>query len=32
MHKRGLTPVEVPADTDYTMLLERHGIASPTTS
>lgn len=26
MNKRGLTPVEVPADTDYTMLLERHGI------
>ncbi|MGW7266833.1 ferritin-like domain-containing protein [Streptomyces sp. NPDC054842] len=26
MKKRGLTPVEVPPDTDYTMLLERHGI------
>ncbi|MFI6336501.1 ferritin-like domain-containing protein [Streptomyces sp. NPDC050535] len=26
MRKRGLTPVEVPSDTDYTMLLERHGI------
>ncbi|MFF3143861.1 ferritin-like domain-containing protein, partial [Streptomyces sp. NPDC057927] len=26
MNKRGLTPVEVPADTDYTMLLERRGI------
>ncbi|MFD4528060.1 ferritin-like domain-containing protein [Streptomyces sp. NPDC058470] len=26
MKKRGLTPVEVPSDTDYTMLLERHGI------
>lgn len=26
MRKRGLEPVEVPADTDYTMLLERHGI------
>ncbi|MEU9285615.1 ferritin-like domain-containing protein [Streptomyces sp. NPDC048275] len=26
MKKRGLRPVEVPADTDYTMLLERHGI------
>ncbi|MEV7974732.1 ferritin-like domain-containing protein [Streptomyces sp. NPDC086519] len=24
--KRGLTPVAVPADTDYTMILERHGI------
>ncbi|MFD7549889.1 ferritin-like domain-containing protein [Streptomyces sp. NPDC059816] len=24
--KRGLTPVEVPGDTDYTMLLERRGI------
>jgi hypothetical protein len=26
MKKRGLTPVEVPPDTDYTMLLERQGI------
>jgi len=26
MKKRGLHPVEVPADTDYTMLLERRGI------
>ncbi|MFG2308132.1 ferritin-like domain-containing protein [Streptomyces sp. NPDC048566] len=26
MRKRGLEPVEVPADTDYTMLLERRGI------
>ncbi|MGC4981694.1 MULTISPECIES: ferritin-like domain-containing protein [unclassified Streptomyces] len=26
MKKRGLEPVEVPSDTDYTMLLERHGI------
>lgn len=26
MRKRGLEPVPVPADTDYTMLLERHGI------
>ncbi len=26
MNRRGLTPVKVPADTDYTMLLERHGI------
>ncbi|MFD4727181.1 ferritin-like domain-containing protein [Streptomyces seoulensis] len=26
LRKRGLKPVEVPADTDYTMLLERHGI------
>jgi hypothetical protein len=26
MKKRGLKPVEVPADTDYTMLLERQGI------
>ncbi|MCH0565527.1 MULTISPECIES: ferritin-like domain-containing protein [unclassified Streptomyces] len=26
MKKRGLQPVPVPADTDYTMLLERHGI------
>lgn len=24
--KRGLEPIAVPADTDYTMLLERHGI------
>ncbi|MFV8187053.1 ferritin-like domain-containing protein [Streptomyces sp. AF1B] len=24
--KRGLDPVEVPPETDYTMLLERHGI------
>ncbi|WP_406461565.1 ferritin-like domain-containing protein [Streptomyces sp. NBC_01622] len=26
MKKRGLEPVPVPSDTDYTMLLERHGI------
>ncbi|MFD8718327.1 ferritin-like domain-containing protein [Streptomyces sp. NPDC059629] len=26
LKKRGLTPVPVPPDTDYTMLLERHGI------
>ncbi|MGW4881200.1 ferritin-like domain-containing protein [Streptomyces sp. NPDC004262] len=26
MRKRGLTAVPVPPDTDYTMLLERHGI------
>lgn len=26
MKKRGLTPVAVPPETDYTMLLERHGI------
>ncbi|MFP3990230.1 ferritin-like domain-containing protein [Streptomyces sp. E11-3] len=26
MKKRGLTPVEVPEDTDYTLLLEKHGI------
>ncbi|MFC8516809.1 ferritin-like domain-containing protein [Streptomyces sp. NPDC057257] len=26
MKKRGLDPVPVPSDTDYTMLLERHGI------
>ena len=26
MRKRGLQPVPVPPDTDYTMLLERHGI------
>ncbi|UQA96363.1 ferritin-like domain-containing protein [Streptomyces halobius] len=26
LHKRGLTPTEVPEDTDYTMLLERQGI------
>ncbi|MFE6978760.1 ferritin-like domain-containing protein [Streptomyces sp. NPDC057682] len=26
LKKRGLTPAEVPGDTDYTMLLERHGI------
>jgi len=26
LKKRGLEPVEVPPDTDYTMLLERHGI------
>ncbi|MER5387157.1 ferritin-like domain-containing protein [Streptomyces sp. NPDC002688] len=26
MKKRGLEPVEVPPDTDYTMLLERYGI------
>ncbi|MGW8889964.1 ferritin-like domain-containing protein [Streptomyces sp. NPDC055749] len=26
MKKRGLTPVEVPHEVDYTMLLEKHGI------
>ncbi|MFF3913553.1 ferritin-like domain-containing protein [Streptomyces sp. NPDC001852] len=26
LHRRGLTPVAVPPETDYTMLLERHGI------
>jgi hypothetical protein len=26
LRRRGLEPVPVPADTDYTMLLERHGI------
>ncbi|WP_369257031.1 ferritin-like domain-containing protein [Streptomyces sp. R35] len=26
MKKRGLEPVEIPSDTDYTMLLERRGI------
>lgn len=26
MKKRGLKPVEVPPDTDYTMILEKHGI------
>ncbi len=26
LKKRGLEPVQVPADSDYTMLLERHGI------
>ncbi|WP_033283697.1 hypothetical protein [Streptomyces sp. NRRL F-525] len=26
LKKRALQPVQVPADTDYTMLLERHGI------
>ncbi|MFB6675764.1 ferritin-like domain-containing protein [Streptomyces sp. NPDC056390] len=26
MKKRGLQPVDVPAETDYTMLLEKHGI------
>ncbi|MEU5097140.1 ferritin-like domain-containing protein [Streptomyces sp. NPDC020996] len=26
MRKRGLTPVPVPPETDYTMLLEKHGI------
>jgi len=26
LHNRGLEPVEVPGDTDYTMLLERQGI------
>ncbi|WP_240957353.1 ferritin-like domain-containing protein [Streptomyces chilikensis] len=29
MRKRGLEPVEVPPDTDYTMLLERNGIGLP---
>ncbi|MFI9275635.1 ferritin-like domain-containing protein [Kitasatospora sp. NPDC052896] len=26
LHRRGLTPTEVPPETDYTMLLERQGI------
>ncbi|MFD9127276.1 ferritin-like domain-containing protein [Kitasatospora sp. NPDC059571] len=26
LHKRGLEPVDVPGDTDYTMMLERQGI------
>jgi hypothetical protein len=26
LRKRGLTPVPVPPETDYTMILERHGI------
>lgn len=26
LRKRGLAPVPVPADTDYTMILEQHGI------
>ncbi|MFJ6570472.1 ferritin-like domain-containing protein [Streptomyces sp. NPDC091292] len=26
MKKRGLTPVDIPHETDYTMLLEKHGI------
>ncbi|OLZ72974.1 hypothetical protein AV521_07075 [Streptomyces sp. IMTB 2501] len=26
LKKRGLTPVAVPPETDYTMLLERHGV------
>ncbi|MFF7332143.1 ferritin-like domain-containing protein [Streptomyces sp. NPDC090306] len=29
LRKRGLQPVEVPAETDYTMLLERNGIGLP---
>ncbi|GHF40487.1 hypothetical protein GCM10010218_22320 [Streptomyces mashuensis] len=29
LRKRGLEPVEVPADTDYTMILERRGIGLP---
>ncbi|MET9131320.1 ferritin-like domain-containing protein [Streptomyces antibioticus] len=29
MKKRGLEPVPVPSDTDYTMLLERDGIGLP---
>jgi hypothetical protein len=29
MRKRGLEPVEVPPDTDYTMILERSGIGLP---
>ncbi|GAA0480967.1 ferritin-like domain-containing protein [Streptomyces sp. NPDC046215] len=29
LHKRGLDPVPVPAETDYTMLLERGGIGLP---
>ncbi|MFE6894575.1 ferritin-like domain-containing protein [Streptomyces sp. NPDC057694] len=29
LKKRGLTPVPVPDETDYTMLLERHGIGLP---
>jgi hypothetical protein len=29
MKKRGLEPVPVPPETDYTMLLEKHGIGLP---
>ncbi|KUN37204.1 hypothetical protein AQJ30_18550 [Streptomyces longwoodensis] len=29
LRKRGLQPVPVPPETDYTMLLERHGIGLP---
>ncbi|MBT2403767.1 MULTISPECIES: ferritin-like domain-containing protein [unclassified Streptomyces] len=29
LRKRGLPPVPVPPETDYTMLLERHGIGLP---
>jgi hypothetical protein len=32
LRKRGLTPVEVPADTDYTMRLEAVGIGRPSAS
>ncbi len=31
LHKRGLTPVDVPPETDYTMILERRGIGLPHT-
>ncbi|WP_171171272.1 ferritin-like domain-containing protein [Streptomyces sp. I05A-00742] len=31
LRKRGLEPVEVPPETDYTMLLERRGIGLPHT-
>ena len=31
MKKRGVTPVEVPPETDYTMLLEKNGIGLPHT-
>ncbi|MEU1308651.1 ferritin-like domain-containing protein [Streptomyces cinnamoneus] len=29
MHRRGIEPVEVPPETDYTMILERRGIGLP---
>ena len=32
LRKRNLSPVQVPAETDYTMRLERMGIGSPTAS
>lgn len=32
LRRRGLRPVEVPHETDYTMLLEQHGIGLPTSN